>query len=242
MDGGHMGFKSLYNFLTKGTLLEEAFEENDHVHDLTYEMFLQSIQALIEHDKKLRDEVIKTDKIVNREFIKIRRKLFEYLSISAAPNISACLILSNVAIDYERIGDYCKNIAQLVEWYHVKFKKDRYLEWIVTMRDCIDRMFKSTREAMTEEDSEVAEQVLGEHAKIKEIHAEILKALTMDQEITVKEAIVIAKVGGFLRRVSAHLGNICTGVLRPFPKMGFLKKPNVDVLREEELYSRSNLD
>ena len=37
-----MSFKSFYNLLTKGSLLEEAFEESEHLHDLTREMFLQS--------------------------------------------------------------------------------------------------------------------------------------------------------------------------------------------------------
>lgn len=238
-----MGFKSLYNFLTKGTLLEEAFDESDSIHDLTYEMFRNSVRALIEHDKQLRDEVIKNDKIVNRKFIRIRRKIFEYLSISAAPNISACLILSNVAIDYERIGDYCKNIAQLVHWYPVECAECRYLDWIKEINSSIEIMFNGTKEALDKEDTEQAEMVLKQHAAIKGIHTSIVDALNKDTEITVQEAIVYAKMGGFLRRISAHLGNICTGVLRPFPKMGFLKSKTVGIeYDEDEPYERAKLD
>lgn len=236
-----MGFRSFYNLLTKGTLLEEAFDESEQIHDLVSEMFSKSIRALIEHDNELTNEIIKTDKLVNAEFINIRRKLFEYLSISAAPNVSACLILSNVAIDYERIGDYCKNIAQLVEWYPMEFREGKYLDWIVDIRENIQKMFTFTKEALLNEDEELAREVIGIHGKIKEIHTEIVQALNTDTEISVREAIVIAKVGGYLRRVSAHLGNICTGVLRPFPRMGFLKKTGREI-ETEDVFSRPKLD
>ncbi|MCK4613422.1 MAG: PhoU domain-containing protein, partial [Thermoplasmata archaeon] len=93
-----------------------------------------------------------------------------------------------------------------------------------------------------DEDEEMAESVLDDHAKIKEIHLDIVKALNNDKEITVKEAIVVAKVTGYLRRVSAHLGNICTGVIRPFPKMGFLKKTSRELDADNPLYSRTKLD
>lgn len=236
-----MGFKAFYDLLTKGTLLEEAFDESEVIHDLTNQMFSQSMKALIEYDKEITKEVIRTDKMVNAEFIKIRRKLFEYLSISAAPNVSACLILSNVAIDYERIGDYCKNIAQLIEWYPVEFREGKYRDWIIEIGDNIQTMFITTKIALINEDEESAQESIASHAKVKEIHSLIVEALNNDTEISVKEAIVIAKVGGFLRRVSAHLGNICTGVLRPFPRMGFLKKTGRE-LQTEEAYTRTKLD
>jgi phosphate transport system protein len=236
-----MGFKSFYDLLTKGTLLEEAFDESEHIHDLTSQMFSQSITALLEHDKKLTKEIVTTDKEVNREFINIRRKLFEYLSISAAPNVSACLILSNVAIDYERIGDYCKNIAQLVEWYPVEFRDGQYKEKILAIRKNIETMFTHTKSALINEDEELAQETIALHGKVKEIHKEIVDALNNDSEISVREAIVIAKAGGYLRRVSAHLGNICTGVLRPFPRMGFLKKIGREI-ETEDAFSRPNLD
>lgn len=236
-----MSFKSFYNLLTKGSLLEEAFEESEHIHDLTKEMFSQAMKALIEDDRELSAEVVKTDKIVNKEFINIRRKLFEYLSISSAPNISACLILSNVAIDYERIGDYCKNIGQLGEWYPMEFKPNKYLDHIRTISENILLMFDSTKEALINEDEERAQEVIGLHGKIKEIHNEIVHALNFDDDISVMEAIVIATMGGYLRRVSAHLGNICTGVLRPFPRMGFLKKTGREI-KAEDVYTRKKLD
>lgn len=236
-----MSFKSFYNLLTKGSLLEEAFEESEHIHDLAKEMFSQALKALIKNDRELSGEVVKTDKLVNAEFIKIRRKLFEYLSISAAPNVSACLILSNVAIDYERIGDYCKNIGQLGEWYPVEFKPGKYLDLILEIGDCIQKMFDDTKQALIHEDEERAKGVIGLHGKIKGIHNVIVEALNNDMEISVREAIVIATVGGYLRRVSAHLGNICTGVLRPFPRMGFLKKTGRE-LESKDIYSRTKLD
>lgn len=232
-----MSFKIIYNYLTKGSLLEDAFETSDDIHDETHNMFQHATKCLIDHNIELKDEVIKADRKVNKGFIDIRRKIFEYLSISAAPNISACLILSNVAIDYERIGDYCKNIAQLIDSFPVKFEEGVYKQNIIEMTNRIDRMFNNTKEAMNDEKEEQARKVIEDHSKIKEIHGKIVESLNNDKDITVKEAIVIAKMGGYLRRVSAHLGNICTGVIRPFPKMGFLGKSMKD-----ELYSREKLD
>ena len=236
-----MPYKTFYNLLTKGSLLEEAFGESDHIHDLTHRMFTQSLKALLEHHEPSCIDVVHTDRLVNAKFVSIRRKLFEYLSISSAPNVSASLILSNVTIDYERIGDYCKNIAQLIEWHPSELKRDRYYDWIVTMRDWIERMFGLTKEAMLKENEEMARESVGLHGKIKDTHHQIIHALNDDTTISVREAIVIAMVGGHLRRVSAHLANICTGILRPFPSMGFLTEAKNEY-DEEKILSRPKFD
>ena len=234
-----MSFRTIYGALTRGSLLEEAFECAEALHDHTHRMFTMASKAVFEHDTVHVEAVVREDREVNKGLITIRRKVMEYLSVAAVPNISACLILSNMAVDYERIGDYCKNIAQLLERYPARLEKEPYVSRLSEIKDNIEQMFDLTKEATAKDDTDMARTVLNLHDRNKEIHNQIADGLNNDTEITVREAIVVAKLGGFYRRVSAHLGNISTGILRPFPKMGFLSSGN----NIDDLYfSRPSVD
>jgi hypothetical protein len=45
--------------------------------------------------------------------------------------------------------------------------------------------------------------------------------LNEDEKILTTNAISYALLTGYFRRINAHLANICTGVLHPFPALGF---------------------
>ncbi|UCE73596.1 MAG: hypothetical protein JSV56_11300 [Methanomassiliicoccales archaeon] len=216
-----MAFKKIYDALTKAPLLEKAYDDAWNMHKLAKEMFEESSKCLIGCDIDVAKRLSLEDKRINKCEKMIRREVMEYLAVTSAPNLNASLVLISIVIDYERIGDLCKNIAQLCIEYPADFGDERYVMDINSMKNHLSKMFDLTLIAIEQSDDEKAKEVIGLHDRVKEIHNNIIKRLNEDEKISTTNAISYALLTGYFRRVNAHLANICTGVLYPFPALGF---------------------
>jgi phosphate uptake regulator len=136
--------------------------------------------------------------------------------------------LASVVIDYERIGDYCKNIAQLTLLYPTDLNDGGYMDLINHMKESIDKAFDLTYDAFQKDDLEKARKVIEGHEGLKSLHAALVQRINEDNKLDSNKAIVYASLGSYLRRISAHLKNICSGVINPFPEIGFKKGKYTD--------------
>jgi phosphate uptake regulator len=137
--------------------------------------------------------------------------------------LNAALILASIVIDYERIGDYCKNIAQLSLLFPTKLKDDEFMKIINHMKDSILGAFDLTYQAFQKDNTKKAKQVIKGHEGLKNLHSVLVQKINENKKLDVKNAIVYASLASYFRRVSAHLKNICSGVINPFPELGFKK-------------------
>ena len=108
-----MMFKELFDAIFKGSILESAFKAVDRMHTQAHSMYETSVKCLVENLDEIAEDISREDHVINVAVREVRREILEYLAINSAPDISASLLLTGIAVDYERIGDYCKNIAQL---------------------------------------------------------------------------------------------------------------------------------
>ncbi len=214
--------KKVYDALTKSALLEKAFNDLWEMHRLTKEVFEEATNCLVvKCDLAVAKRIALEDKRINACEKRIRREVMEYLAITTAPNLSASLILISIVIDYERIGDLSKNIAQLAIEYPSKFDNDHYVTDIKKIIENLNKMFGLTYTALEQSDSEKAREAIRLHDQVKEIHNDIIKRLNADKNLSSTDAISYALLTGYCRRINAHLANICTSVLYPFPALGF---------------------
>lgn len=218
-----MLFKELFDAIFKGSILESAFEAVDRMHNQARAMYDLSLTCLIENQDDIAKEISREDHVINVAVREVRREILNYLAITSAPDISASLELIGIVIDYERIGDYCKNIAQLGLMYPAKLEPSSYFDIFTKMHKNIAEMFDLTIQGLKESDVEKANTVLKMHVTTKEVHAGIVSKLNKES-IDVKTAIVYALVTEYLRRISAHLQNIASTVVQPFDRVGFGKE------------------
>jgi phosphate transport system protein len=219
-----MMFKELFDAIFKGNILESAFEAVNHMHDQAQTMYTLSTECLIENKDEIAKEISSEDHVINVAVREIRKEILEYLAINSSPDISASLLLTGIVIDYERIGDYCKNIAQLGLMYPTKLKPSPYFNILMKMHKNIAAMFDLTIASLTESDIEKAEHVLKMHVTTKRLHQNIISKLNKEKSTDARTAIVYALATEYLRRISAHLQNIASTVVQPFDKVGFGKK------------------
>ncbi len=220
-----MSFRRIYDALTKGPMIEEAYGKVEGMHDLSRENFEAAMDCLFGGEEKAcARKVVAEDKRLNRMEIEIRKEVFQYLAISSAPNVNASLILVSTVIDYERIGDICKNIAQLPQLFPLKLEEDYYSKQMNVSKKKILTIFDLTITAVKEGELEKAKKAMRLHDEIKDIHDEMIKRLNREKDFTVRQGMFYALLGYYIRRINGHLGNICSTAITSFPEMGFKER------------------
>ena len=213
-------FKSIIDALTKNPLLDEAYEDLDRINHLTQEMFIISMQVLLDK-KPSAKEVLMRDKKVNALVQSIRRKVFEYFSVTSSPNIHAGLVIISLVIDYERIGDYTKDIALMRDEFDFQddFKTSNKVS-LERMEDIISLMFIESHNALEEQKGSHPSKV----TKLEEdLKAEYLamKSVLLDTGCVQNESLTAIISARIMKRIAAHMDNISSSTTRPFPKLGF---------------------
>ncbi len=212
-------FKDIIDAFTKSKLIKEAYEECGEMHHEVEEMFQASFDCFF--GKCSLKSVMDEDLKVNRKLVRIRKKILEYLAVNTAPDLNAALELSAIAGEYERIGDYCKNIAELNSIYGVELKKNELGKHAKKLREIITEQFKAVHDAVRDEDEELAKKSDELNEIVKKVHRDIIKEVKEHPKMNAVEAAVYSSLATYCRRISSHLENISTVVTNPFPEMGF---------------------
>jgi phosphate transport system protein len=213
-------FRNIWDALKKNPLIDESYRIMDQLHHQTQEMFLLSVKNLIDQDGDP-EEVIKMDKEVNKNVQRVRRKVFEYFSLSTVPNIHGGLVLISLVIDYERIGDYTKDLVNMREEYDFRepFHPDGREE-LHSMKDLIIQMFPEAHSSFMSADEKYPTPVTKLEVTLKD-HYDNLRDLTLKKNIHRDEALVEIISARLMKRIAGHLDNVATSAARPFPKLGF---------------------
>jgi phosphate uptake regulator len=219
-----MGFRMIYDAITKSKLLQKTYKDIGEMNRECKNVFEKSFECLVQNKDKEALELSQEDKKINKYEVDIRNSIMGYLAVNTAPNLNAALTLTSVVIDHERIGDYCKIIAQLGLLYPTKLEDNEYMDIINHMKNTIVEQFDLTHTAFEESDVEKAKKMISSYSGIKTLHSALVHKLNKEKKIEINRAVIYASLPIYLRRISAHLKNICTSVVKPFPEIGFEKK------------------
>lgn len=180
------------------------------------------------HDKE-REEFFQRDIRINRAERSIRKDLVQHLAVSSQTSASAgeCLVLMSVIKDAERLGDYCKNIVDLVDQVLLSTTRHLWTDGVAPRLQeafrIIAEMFDHTHEAFDRSDEKTARKVLLEYDRVKEICDGVVQDLIQNKVsgIDVSLAVPQALLARFLRRLASHLENVNSSVLVPVHRLDF---------------------
>ena len=133
-------FKQLIEALKARATLEKAFEQLDDMLDNAAWMFTRANDVLRGKAQAddMRDPIYARDQAVNDLQRSIRRKIVRHLVVNPGHEVPICLALMSVAKDAERIGDYCKNVFEVGQFYGESFQNPRYHEPLEAIRREVD--------------------------------------------------------------------------------------------------------
>ena len=211
--------------LSSESLIEEAKSDSLRMLDAGQEMFNIVLHALQEQSEKgVLAKVARMDKALNSLQREVRKKVFEHLVISRGRDLLTGLQLTSIVIDLERIGDYNKNMAELLEIFPREMSWDQYDKTFEKVRENTLDQFECTRMALGEDDEKAARQMIRRYDRISKSCDGVLADLASsqaDEDTIEKRFLALVLIMRYLKRVNAHLKNIATSVVNPFHDIGF---------------------
>ena len=217
-------FKDLISALKSGKTVDRAFSQLTEMLDHTRWMFIRANEVLSRDvpAEEVKDAIQRRDRSVNELQRSIRRKIVRHLTINPGSEVAACLALMSIAKDAERIGDYCKNVFEVEQFYTEDFRVERYHVPLEEVRGKVEQLFDLTRGAFSDNDTTRAKEALRAADAIGDACDEIIEGLLGDTaSIQTHEAVAYSLLARHYKRVSSHLSNVCTAVLGRIEDLDF---------------------
>ena len=155
-------FKDFVTIWNSEDSLSQAWTSSNEMLQLSHEMFTDSINALRSGEK---NKVIKSIKLrdeeINQYHRDIRKKVVTHYSVSKdVTNINSGLVLINMVVDIERVGDYTKNILDLAKHYPKKLRSEKISEDLRIIEQAVIERFQNTVKAVEEMDEIAARELI----------------------------------------------------------------------------------
>ena len=221
-------FKDLVTIWNSEDSLSQAWTSSNEMLHLSHEMFTDSVNALRSGEK---NKVIKSIKLrdeeINQYHRDIRKKVVTYYSVSKdVTNINSGLVLINMVVDIERVGDYTKNILDLAKYYPKKLKSEKVSEDLRIIEQAVIERFQNTVKAVEEMNEIAAKELIKSYrsdlGKLSDnlVASSISGDLKIGEEHMASSMVLYAR---YLKRIGAHLKNITSVVINPFESIGYKK-------------------
>lgn len=217
-------FKELFS---SENLLDIAFETTLTMLEYDHQMYDASVNILRKTiNEELPFDIKQMDRKINKYEREVRRKVLTHLTIAGTQNLVPGLALVSIVIDVERIGDYTKNIAGLADIHKKKLTGGKFEDDLKKIEDAIEAHFPLVIETLKTQDKKIARQTLQLEEQIGEMSDNIVNQmiLAQDNSLTRADAVALAMYARYLKRIYAHLTNIASSIVNPFPRIGFREK------------------
>jgi phosphate transport system protein len=176
-----------------------------------------AIQALVERERGLVDQVLAGDGPINQLHIEIDGRCVKLLALHQPMAVDLRVILSAVKIntDLERVGDLAINIAEAAMRYlsHAAVKE---LIDIPRMAEIAQRMLRDALDAFVSRDVALAQRVLDADDELDALKTQVFRELLtfmLQAPQTIEPAIDLILISRHLERIGDHATNIAEDVI-----------------------------
>lgn len=210
------------------SLLDEAWHDCRAMLVQSRQMYELVIPALTEEtNERILHKVHFMDQELNDQQRAVRKKVFQHLAISRGSDILRGLELAAIVIDIERIGDYGKNIGELTDLLRQPMVFGDFEDEFENVHELVTEMFELTNEAIANRSSETAKQTMDLYPKVSKLCDDSLRHVLsgkgeQGEQCEVERAhLGLVLLLRYLKRVAAHLKNVCSALVNPYHQIGF---------------------
>ena len=220
-------FKDIVKLWKSDNLLSQAWDESYEMMMLSNEIFTQAIKYLRENeDIDAIKALKKRDVEINRFQKDVRRKVVTHYAITQdVEDLPNGLVLLNMVVDVERVGDYTKNILDLALNYSGTMRAEEFSDELAEVEQEVLTRFNKTIEAINSHDETVAESLMSTYKDVVSVSDKIVNGCISGQisQGSEAKAVALALYARYLKRIAAHLKNITTILVNPFEAVGYKK-------------------
>lgn len=178
--------------------------------ELVSSAVLKAITALENNDKKLANEVIIGDELIDNYYTHIKKRGIQTIALHqpVAKDLRFISISLDVAYNLERIGDYARDIVESLD-----YMKKRYfvLDEISEMGKISSQMGRDAADAFVNEDRGKIDEILKKEDRVDELYASIFPILKNAIEEKCEKcpsALNLILIAKFIERIADHSVNI----------------------------------
>ncbi|MBC8371104.1 MAG: hypothetical protein H8E25_13980 [Planctomycetes bacterium] len=190
---------------------EQMLEDGRHVFDAASNSLLGGTDPAI-----IKDDLWATDKRINSNERRIRRRLITHAAVHGRTEFPVCLALMSIVKDAERIGDFAKNIFDL-SMIGAKIDNANQDD-LVRVKDATSRLLAKSRNVYETQDADGARAFITECEEHQAHCEEKMRELCMQ---TGDNVAATAMTYRYLKRVLAHSMNIITSVVMPLDRLDY---------------------
>ncbi len=220
-------FKDIVKLWNSDDLLSQAWDESYDMMVLSNEIFTKAIKYLRKNERIETVRALKKrDVEINLFQQNVRRKVVTHYAVSQnLEDLPNGLVLLNMVVDVERVGDYTKNILDLSLYYPDTIRSEDFSDDLADIEKEVASRFNKTIEAINSQDAEVAKSLMSSYKDVVSISDQIVKGCISGEISQGNESKTasLALYARYLKRIAAHLKNISTILVNPFDAVGYKK-------------------
>jgi len=202
---------------TEGRLYHE-FVEMLQMDWRMFEIVMEVLAGKVKPDD-VQDDLLRRDIAVNRKERSIRKQIVESLSVRGEnTTVPASLVLMSIVKDAERVGDYCKNLLETAQMLRKPVAKLRHSHEVVEIGEHVSLIFKDSIRAFADEDEVLAQEIIQDEGLMNKRCDALIEAIARS-DLDANEAVGTVLWIRFLKRIEAHLSNICSSVVLPVHRL-----------------------
>ena len=221
---------SLFNDIIKiwksDSLLSQAWEDSISMLNLSHAVFLKSLDSFNSNDSKEEIRALKReDKKINDFQMTVRRKVLTHFSLETnSRQVPNGLILVDMVVDIERIGDYCKNISDLTIMNKEVINYGDLSDDLTSMELEVKSRFSSTVQVIENQDEDLARSLIENYKQtVSSVSDKIVENIIRGdvQFESHSQSASLVLYSRYLKRIGAHLKNITSTVVNTYDRIGY---------------------
>jgi phosphate uptake regulator len=159
----------------------------------------------------------------------VRKQVVAHVSVQANKvDVPYCLLLMSLVKDVERIGDYAKNLSEVIDIYSGDLPDDDIVRELREMRSRVESTFQATAQVFQNSDREQALTLI-QQGKYDARRADALlpRIAASDYNAGVTATLVLG--ARYYKRFGGHLLNVLSSVVMPLHKVDYYDEDEVRV-------------
>ncbi|MBW7997835.1 MAG: hypothetical protein FVQ81_14950 [Candidatus Glassbacteria bacterium] len=218
-------FKALLKWFRAENLLVQAQNLVLEMLITVQELFEDSVKLLWTGEGATIDDIRERDKAINQLVREVRKKVLTHLAFSGSGGIELSLVMVNLVVYIERIGDYTKDIAYLATDYPGRIEAGEFEPQVHEFEKKLNGRLKKLIDVFSEdeEDSDLAASLTGTHKEMNLKYRQIVDLL-MDEErnkLSPRDSAKLSLYLRYLRRVEGQIFNVASSEVNPFHRISF---------------------
>lgn len=192
-----------------------------------HDVFMTASDALFGggKSKETKREVRSTDREINEAQAAVRRALMVHAAVNSS-DLPLVLQYASIVKDAERVGDYAKNLYDLVR-YGADFDTAADRDELIGYRDAVGNLILEAAAIFEATNTERAQALINKADDFLDQYDAHVKAM-FTTDLSSQDAVARALYYRFLKRTTAHVMNVLTSLVQPLDRLDYYDEAKED--------------